>query len=56
MTSQYISIPLNKRQRIPKWQSKLDNQEKLATQGTQDKQSKNTTPYVLDTSMCKQIM
>ena len=29
----------------------MDNQEKLATQGTQDegKQNKNTTQYVLDT-------
>ena len=36
---------VNKRQRIPKGQSKKDNPEKGATQGTQDeeKQSKNTT-------------
>ena len=27
---------VNKRQRIPKGQSKMDNPEKLATQGTQD--------------------
>ena len=27
---------LNKRQRIPKGQSEIDNPEKLATQGTQD--------------------
>ena len=34
----------NKRQRIPKGQSKMDNPEKLTTQGTKDeeKQSKNT--------------
>ena len=34
----------------------MDNPEKLATQGTQDeeKQSKNTTEYVLDTTVCKQ--
>ena len=34
---------LKKRQRIPKGQSKKDNPEKLATQGTQDedKQNKN---------------
>ena len=34
----------------------MDNQEKLATQGTQDeeKQNKNTTQYVLDTTMHKQ--
>jgi hypothetical protein len=35
---------------------KQDNAEKLATYGTQDeeKQSKNTTQYVLDTTMSKQ--
>jgi hypothetical protein len=34
----------------------MDNPEKLATQGTQDeeKQSKNTTQYVLDIAMRKQ--
>ena len=34
----------------------MDNQEKLATYDTQDedKQSENTTQYVLDTTMCKQ--
>jgi hypothetical protein len=34
----------------------MDNQEKLATQVTQDeeKQSKNTTQYVLDTIIRKQ--
>ena len=33
----------------------MDNPEKLATQGTQDKekQTKNTTQYVLDTTMRK---
>ena len=43
---------MNKRQRIPKWQSEMDNPEKLATQSTQDeeKQNKNTTQYVLDLS------
>ena len=48
---------VNKRQRISKGQSKKDNSEKLATQGTQDrdKQSKNTTQYMLDTTMRKQI-
>ena len=46
---------VNKRQRIPKGQSKKDNLEKLATQGTQDIENKtNTTKYVLDTSMRKQ--
>ena len=35
---------VDKRKRIPKYQSKIDNPEKLATQGThdEDKQSKNT--------------
>jgi len=34
----------------------VDNPEKLATQGTQDEenQSKNTTHYVLDTTIHKQ--
>ena len=34
----------------------MDNQEKLATQGTQEeeKQDKNTTQYVLDTTVRKQ--
>ena len=45
-----------KRQKIPKEQWQMDNQEKPATLGTQDeeKQSKNTTQYVLDTTMHKQ--
>jgi hypothetical protein len=36
--------------------NKIDNPEKLATYGTQDKekQSKNTTQYVLDTTLSKQ--
>ena len=48
--SRYIHVK-NKRQRIPMGQSKMDNLEKLATQGIQDeeKQNKNTTQYVLDT-------
>ena len=35
---------------------KKDNPEKLATWGTQDeeKQNKNTTQYMLDTTICKQ--
>jgi hypothetical protein len=35
----------------------MDNLEKLATWGTQDeeKQNKNTTQYVLDTTMRKKI-
>ena len=34
----------------------MDNQEKMATQGTQDegKQNNNTTQYVLDTTIHKQ--
>ena len=34
----------------------MDNQEKMATQGTQDegKQNKSATQYVLDTTMRKQ--
>ena len=27
---------------MPKWQSKMDNPEKLAAQGTQDEEKKNT--------------
>ena len=40
-----------------KRQSKIDNPEKLATQGIQneDKQSKNTTQYMLDNTTRKQI-
>ena len=46
---------VNKRQRIPKGQSRWDNSESLAAQGIQDedKQSKNTTQYVLDTNIRK---
>jgi hypothetical protein len=46
----------NKGQRKPKGQTKMDNPEKSATQGTQDedKQNKNTTQYVLDTTIGKQ--
>ena len=35
----------------------MDNPEKLATQGTREEenQNKNTTQYVLDTTICKQI-
>ena len=45
-----------KRKRIPKGQSTMDNPEKLAIQGKRDeeKQSKNITQYVLDTTMRKQ--
>ena len=46
----------NKRQRIPKGQSNMDNIEKPATQVTQDeeKQNKNTTQYALNTTIHKQ--
>ena len=48
---------VNKRQRIPKGLIKMNNPEKLATQGTQDEESqnKNTQQYMLDTAICKQI-
>ena len=47
---------IDKSQRIPKGQSKMNNSEKLATQGTldKDKQNKNTTEYVLDITTRKQ--
>ena len=47
---------LNKRQRIPKGQSKMYNPQKLAAYGTQDeeKQNKNTTQYGLNTTIHKQ--
>ena len=37
-SSHFILQIINKRQRIPKGQSKKDNPEKLATQGTQDEE------------------
>ena len=40
-----ISAIPNKRQKIPKGQSEMDNPEKLATQGTQDDDKQNTTQY-----------
>ena len=55
-TKQGISRLLDERQGTPNGHSKKDNPEKLATQGTQDedKQNKNTTQNVLNTTMCKQ--
>ena len=52
---QNLLFNVNKRQIIPKGQCKIDNPEKLATQGTQDedKQNKNTK-YVVDTTIRKQ--
>ena len=51
-----ILLPmLNKRQKIPKGQSKMDNPETLAIQGTQDEenQSKNTTKHnMCQTPLC----
>ena len=46
----------NKCQRNPHGQSQMDNPEKRAAQGTPDeeKQYKNTTQYVLDTTVRKQ--
>jgi hypothetical protein len=40
------------------WQTKLDTPDILATYDAQyeDKQSKNITQYVFDTTMCKQII
>ena len=52
--SQHIYF-LNKRQRIPKGQAKMDNPEKPAIWCTRPrKTNKNTTQYVLETNMCKQ--
>ena len=50
-----VTSIVNKRQRLPKGQSEKDNPENLATQGTQDeeKQKKNTTQYVLNTTLRK---
>ena len=47
---------VNKRQRIPKRQYKIENPEKPATHGTQDeaKQNKNLIQYVLNITMRKQ--
>ena len=47
---------LNKRKRLPKREPKMDNPVKLAIQRTQDEenQNKNTTQYVLNTTMRKQ--
>jgi hypothetical protein len=43
----------DKRYRIPKEQSKKDNPEKL--QQDEEKRNKNTTQYVLNTTIRKQI-
>ena len=52
----FMPLIMNKHQRIPKGQSKMDNPEKLTTRGTQDeeKQNKNTTQCVLETTIRKQ--
>ena len=53
----YFTLNLiNKRQRILKGQTRMDNPEKLEKQGTQDteKQNKNMTQYVLDSTTHKQ--
>ena len=48
-----VNTEQNKRQRIPKGQSKKENLEKLAAYCTQDqgKQKQKHTQYVLDTYM-----
>ena len=48
-----IGVVLNKRYRILKGQSQIDNPQKLATSGTQDeeKENKHITHYVLDTTI-----
>ena len=53
-----MHFDLNKRQRIKKGKSKMDTADKLVTSSTQDedKQSKNTTQYVLDTTIRKQTL
>ena len=47
---------VNKPYRTPKGKSRMDNPEKLSTLDTQDedKQNKNTTQYVLDSTIHKQ--
>ena len=51
-----LHISVNKRYRIQKGQSKMDNSEKMASSGTQDedKKNKNTTQYILDINIRKQ--
>jgi hypothetical protein len=44
----------NKRQTIPKGQSKMDNPNKLATYGTQDEEKQIHNAIVLDTTIGKQ--
>ena len=48
-------LRFNNRQRIPKWQSKMDNQEKLAKQDEEKKTKTKTktAQYVLNTTKCK---
>ena len=53
-TKKQVSKAVNKRQRIPNGQSKWTTGGKLATQDTQHKLNKNTTQYVLDTTIRKQ--
>jgi len=45
---------INKRQRIPKGVIKMDNPEKLANIGYTRRKKKNTTQYVLDSTIRKQ--
>ena len=53
-TSIYFVCTVYIRKGIPKVQSKMDNPEKLATQGTEDEEKNNTTQHVLETTMRKQ--
>ena len=54
-TTERHNATVNKCQRIPKGQSQMDNPGKMTTLGTQDeeKQNKNTTQYVLNTTIRK---
>jgi len=56
MWSEYFASQHKLEHNTPKGQSKMDNPEKLATCGAQDedKQKKNTTQYVLNTTIHKQ--
>ena len=53
LVSIYLTSNLNKHVRIPKGQSKMDNSEKLAHTQNEEKQNKNTTLYMLETTTRK---
>ena len=46
---------MHRRQRKPKWQSRMDNPEKLATLDTQNTGRKEITQNVLDISIPKKL-